>query len=159
MWTWNSLCETTKGNHLHWSKAHQYLYMDFISVYVMNIYYVQSVIPLPNLCSSVTLSFFGKITKFQLCNRYSLNCILSSVVDTRLQKASKIQSHFGIDFMKFLLKIRGRKTIIFWCDSVTDTYSIVKTGRFKKFDISIVNMIKWIFPDNIKRSQNLSTVN
>ena len=43
---------------------------------------VQSVVPLPNSCNSVSVSFFGKITKFQLCNRCNLICVLSSIVNT-----------------------------------------------------------------------------
>ena len=44
-----------------------------------------------------------------------------------------------------------RKTVIFWRNSVTNTFWIVKTSKFKKFDISNVNIIEWIFPDNIKK--------
>ena len=41
--------------------------------------------------------------------------------------------------------------VIFWRNSVTYTYSIVKTGRCEKFNILNVDMIERIFPDNIKK--------
>ena len=98
------------------------------------------------------MSFFGNIKSFQLCNRYNLNYVLPSIVDTiGYIKLVTFKAIVVPTSWNFFSKLEEEKTVIFWRNSVTNTYSIVKTDRFKKFDISNVNMLEQIFADNIKK--------
>ena len=63
----------------------------------------------------------------------------------------------------FFSKLKEEKTVIFWRNSVTDTFWILKMEQIQKVDISNVNIIEWIFPDSIKKQMinkvsNLSAV-
>ena len=77
---------------------------------------------------------------------------ISNIVDTIGNKMQDIYLTIVLQTSWNLFsKLEDEKTVIFWRNSVTDTYWIVKTSKFKKFNISNVNIIEWIFPDNIKK--------
>ena len=77
---------------------------------------------------------------------------ISNIVDTIGNKMQDIYQAIVLQTSwNFFSKLEDEKTVIFWRNSITDTYWIVKTSIFKKFNISNVNIIEWIFPDNIKK--------
>ena len=77
---------------------------------------------------------------------------ISNIVDTIGNKMQDIYQAIVLQTSwNFFSKLEDEKTVIFWRNSITDTYWIVKTSKFKKFNISNVNIIEWIFPDNIKK--------
>ena len=77
---------------------------------------------------------------------------ISNIVNTMGNKMQDIYQAIVLQTSwNFFSKLEDEKTVIFWRNSVTDTYWIVKTSKFKKFNISNVNIIEWIFPDNIKK--------
>ena len=77
---------------------------------------------------------------------------ISNIVDTIGNKMQDIYQAIVLQTSwNFFSKLEDEKTVIFWRNSVTDTYWILKTSKFKKFNISNVNIIEWIFPDNIKK--------
>ena len=49
---------------------------------------------------------------------------------------------------KLLSKLEEEKTVILWRNSVTDTYSR-QILLCKKFDISNIDMIEWIIPEQL----------
>ena len=77
---------------------------------------------------------------------------ISNIADTIGNKMQDIYQAIVLQTSwNFFSKLEDEKTVIFWRNSVTYTYWIVKTSKFKKFNISNVNIIEWIFPDNIKK--------
>ena len=77
---------------------------------------------------------------------------ISNIVDTIGNKKQNIYQAIVLQTSwNFFSKLEDEKTVIFWRNSVTDTYWTVKTSKFKNFNIWNVNIIEWIFPENIKK--------